>query len=64
MNEARGVMGQGRIRHVKQCFSIHHADSNAGMRFAHGLEGAIASNYMDPYRGTPRMKIEVQHQIE
>ena len=57
-------MSQNRVRHIKQCYSIHHADSNAGMRFAYGLDGAIASNYMDPFKGVPRMKIEVRDQIE
>ena len=64
MNEARSIMNHTRIRNIRQCYSIHHADPNAGMRFAYGLDGTISSSYMDPYKGIPRMKIEVRDQIK
>ena len=63
MRRARTLMNGERLPNVKQCFSIHSADANMGMRFAYGSGDNVQSSSVDGYQGLPRMKTERSEQI-
>ena len=64
LNDASGVMfGQPRICNVKACLSLHPSDRSVGERIAYGTDNSVSTNFMEIYRGLPRMKTDSQNQI-
>lgn len=54
---------QGRLRNVKQCFSMNDQRNGWGVRLAYGWQGAENISPMPPYQGKPRMKTDIESQI-
>lgn len=61
--EAIDVMHSARLSNVKQCFA-HNNDPGTGLRLAYGYGGGLSQNYIAPFRGTPRMKTDIEWQIK
>ena len=64
MDEARDIMMGPRLPKVKACLSIQPGNHGLGERFAYGADNSVATNYMDTHRGLPRMKTDLQSQID
>jgi len=58
--EARETMDQGRLRNVKQCYNLAR---DGGHRLTYGFGGNLQSTFVARYRGTPRMKTDIEVQI-
>ncbi|MCJ1356930.1 MAG: Structural maintenance of chromosomes protein 6 [Icmadophila ericetorum] len=65
MSEATELMDSARLDKVKQCFSFNKNANEPGMgvRIAYAWGGNLSSTYVDPYKGAPRMKTDVEIQI-
>ncbi|KAL8735651.1 MAG: hypothetical protein Q9166_000820 [cf. Caloplaca sp. 2 TL-2023] len=62
--EAVNLMSDARLDNVKQCFVPNEkAKSGAGIRYNYGWGGALASGYIPPWSGAPRMKTDVEFQV-
>ncbi|KAA6409057.1 MAG: DNA repair Rad18 [Lasallia pustulata] len=53
----------GRLRNVKQCFSMNDQRNGWGVRLAYGWQGAENISPMPPFQGKPRMKTDIESQI-
>ncbi|KAL9129739.1 MAG: hypothetical protein Q9217_001897 [Psora testacea] len=60
--EAIARMNEARIPNVRQCFT-HNNKSGSGARFGYGFGGNLSETYIHPFDGTPRMKTDVEYQI-
>lgn len=49
-------------RNVKQCFTLN-VKPGSGLRLSRGFGGGLSQSYIDPYRGIPRMKTDIEYQI-
>ncbi|KAI4091810.1 MAG: hypothetical protein LQ344_003914 [Seirophora lacunosa] len=59
--EAVNLMSDSRLPNVKQCFTPNK--NGAGSRYSYGWGGNLMQNYIPAYKGTPRMKTDVEFQI-
>lgn len=50
-------------RHVKQCYTLN-VKPGSGLRLAHGYGGGLSQAYIDPFKGPPRMKTDLEYQIK
>lgn len=50
-------------RHVKQCYTLN-VKPGSGLRLAHGYGGGLSQTYIDPFKGVPRMKTDIEYQIK
>ena len=60
--EAISRMSGERLRNVRQCFS-YNTKKGEGIRFGYGYGGALSESYIAAFRGTPRMKTDIEYQI-
>ena len=49
--------------HVKQCYTLN-VKPGSGLRLTHGYGGGLSQSYIDPFKGVPRMKTDVEYQIK
>ncbi|KAL8649422.1 MAG: hypothetical protein Q9210_004404 [Variospora velana] len=59
--EAVNLMSDSRLQNVKQCFTPNK--NGAGSRYSYGWGGNLVENYIPAYKGTARMKTDVEFQI-
>lgn len=50
-------------RNVKQCFTLN-VKPGSGLRLARGYGGGLSQNYLEPFKGIPRIKTDVEYQIK
>lgn len=53
--------GPNRIN-VRQCFSLNA--HRGGLRLSYGYDGGLTQNFIEPFRGIPRMKTDIEYQIK
>ncbi|KAL9595447.1 MAG: hypothetical protein Q9219_006438 [cf. Caloplaca sp. 3 TL-2023] len=56
------AMSDARLRNVKQCFAPN-VRPGTGIRFSYGWGGGLTENYVPAFNGPPRMKTDVEFQI-
>lgn len=62
--EAQSIMHDGgRLRNVKQCFSVNDRKLGWGIRWGYGRGGEPTSGPIPPFQGRPRMKTDIESQI-
>ena len=61
--EAIDTMNSERLRNVKQCFSFNIRPGEA-VRLAYGWGGGLSQSHQAAFRGSPRMKTDVEYQIK
>ncbi|KAL8986145.1 MAG: hypothetical protein Q9177_004240 [Variospora cf. flavescens] len=59
--EAVNLMSDSRLQNVKQCFTPNK--NGSGSRYSYGWGGNLMENYIPAYKGTARMKTDVEFQI-
>ncbi|KAL8642945.1 MAG: hypothetical protein Q9228_000434 [Teloschistes exilis] len=59
---AVNVMSDSRLQNVKQCFT-HNVRPGTGIRFSYGWGGGLSENYIPAFQGSPRMKTDVEFQV-
>ncbi|KAI4098483.1 MAG: hypothetical protein L6R37_006470 [Teloschistes peruensis] len=59
---AVNVMSDSRLQNVKQCFT-HNVRPGTGIRFSYGWGGGLSENYIAAFQGSPRMKTDVEFQV-
>ncbi|MCJ1311024.1 Structural maintenance of chromosomes protein 6 [Agyrium rufum] len=65
ISEARDLMNRGRLRNVRQCFSLNdRAAAGAGVRLTYAHGDLLSSSAIEPFQGNPRMKTDIEQQIE
>lgn len=52
-----------RSRNVKQVFCLN-VNPRSGLRLSHGYGGGLSQSYIDPFKGVPRMKTDIEYQIK
>ncbi|KAL2056405.1 hypothetical protein ABVK25_003428 [Lepraria finkii] len=60
--EAIDTMSSERLHNVKQCFSFNIRPGEA-VRLAYGWGGGLSQSYQPAFKGSPRMKTDVEYQI-
>ncbi|KAL2039575.1 hypothetical protein N7G274_007847 [Stereocaulon virgatum] len=60
--EAIDAMNNERLHNVKQCFSFNIRPGEA-VRLAYGWGGGLSQSHQAAFRGSPRMKTDVEYQI-
>jgi hypothetical protein len=60
--EAIDAMDSERLHNVKQCFSFNVRPGEA-VRLAYGWGGGLSQSHQAAFRGSPRMKTDVEYQI-
>ena len=63
LGEAHRMMGDERLANVKQCLSIQKTHKGAGARTAYGYGNTLTETYIPPWQGLPRMKTDIEFQI-
>lgn len=53
----------GKLRNVKQCFSVNDRKPGWGIRWGYGRGGEPTSAPIPPFQGRPRMKTDIESQI-
>ncbi len=48
---------------VKQCFTLNKV-AGSGLRISRGYGGGLSQTFIDPFRGVPRMKTDIEYQIK
>ena len=48
---------------VKQCFTLNKTPGS-GLRLSQGYGGGLAQTYIEPFKGAPRMKTDIEYQIK
>ncbi|KAL8807129.1 MAG: hypothetical protein Q9200_004795 [Gallowayella weberi] len=61
-SEAVNMMTDTRLTNVKICFTPN-VKRGSGSRFSYGWGGGLAENYLEPFNGPPRMKTDVEFQV-
>ena len=61
--EAIDTMSSERLHNVKQCFSFNIRPGEA-VRLAYGWGGGLSQSYQPAFKGSPRMKTDVEYQIK
>ncbi|KAI9834239.1 MAG: hypothetical protein M1819_003077 [Sarea resinae] len=63
-HEANRAMFDGaRLRNVKQCFCLHEERRGHGLRLGYSRNGEPSTSPMPPIQGKPRMKTDIESQI-
>ncbi|KAL8721353.1 MAG: hypothetical protein Q9225_001965 [Loekoesia sp. 1 TL-2023] len=60
--DAVNAMSDARLQNVKQCFTPN-VRPGTGIRFSYGWGGGLTENYVAAFNGPPRMKTDVEFQI-
>jgi len=60
--EAIDVMNSARLANVKQCFA-HNIKPGTGIRLGYGHGGGLSESYIPAFTGNPRMKTDIEYQI-
>lgn len=47
---------------VRQCFTLNA--QRGGLRLSYGYGGGLTQNFIEPFRGIPRMKTDIEYQIK
>lgn len=47
---------------VRQCFTMN--SQRGGLRLSYGYGGGLTQNFIEPFRGIPRMKTDIEYQIK
>lgn len=50
-------------RNVKQCYTLN-VQHGSGLRLTHGYGGGLSQSFIDPFKGVPRMKTDIEYQIK
>lgn len=61
--QAIDLMNNSRLPNVKQCFTMN-VKAGEGLRLTYGYGGNAGSNYIAPFKGTPRMGTDIEYQIQ
>ncbi|KAL8797596.1 MAG: hypothetical protein Q9195_000413 [Heterodermia aff. obscurata] len=61
--EAVEKLNAGRLPNVKQCFTLLENKRGAGIRLNYGYGGNLGQNFVPAFEGTPRMKTDIEYQI-
>ncbi|KAL8673351.1 MAG: hypothetical protein Q9168_002230 [Polycauliona sp. 1 TL-2023] len=59
--EVMKVMNETRLSNVKQCYT--HNTRGSGLRYSYGWGGGLIQGYVPPWNGQPRMKTDVEYQV-
>lgn len=60
--DAVNLMSDSRLQNVKQCFTPNKRPGT-GLRYSYGWGGGLTENYVPAFSGPPRMKTDVEFQI-
>ncbi|KAI4165063.1 MAG: hypothetical protein LQ342_001340 [Letrouitia transgressa] len=63
-NRAAAVetMSESRLLNVKQCYA-HNIKHGEGLRLSYGWGGGLVQGHLSAFKGTPRMKTDIEYQI-
>ena len=56
-------MNNERLHNVRQCFTLSDRVGD-GIRLGYGFGGGLSQSYQAAFRGTPRMKTDIEYQIK
>ncbi|KAF6219298.1 hypothetical protein HO133_005123 [Letharia lupina] len=56
------TMNSARLQNVKQCFALTKK-TGEGLRMSYGYGGGLSQSHVPAYRGSPRMKTDIDYQI-
>ncbi|KAL8844334.1 MAG: hypothetical protein Q9176_001244 [Flavoplaca citrina] len=59
--DATNIMNETRLSNVKQCYA--HNVGGSGHRFSYGWGGGLVSAFVPAWSGPPRMKTDVEYQV-
>lgn len=62
-SEAIDEMNQARLQNVRQCFALTEKPGE-GVRLGYGYGGGLSQSHQPGFRGTPRMKTDIEYQIK
>lgn len=62
-NDGIAALEGDKSRNMKQCYTLNNMPGS-GLRLSHGFGGGLSQNYLDPFKGIPRMKTDVEYQIK
>ena len=62
-NDGVAALEGDKSRNVKQCFTLNN-QAGSGLRLSRGYGGGLSQSYLDPYKGIPRMKTDLEYQIK
>ena len=63
IRDAHQLMDSERLANVKQCLSLLQNRKGAGSRTTYGHGGSLTETFIGPWQGLPRMKTDVEFQI-
>lgn len=49
-------------RNIRQCFTLN-VKPGSGLRLSRGFNSGLSQSYIEPFRGIPRMKTDIEYQI-
>lgn len=56
------ILSESRLQNVKQCLTPNN--NGSGSRFSYGWGGGLAEGYIPQFKGSARMKTDVEFQIK
>lgn len=62
-NDGVAALEGNKSRNMKQCYTLNN-QVGSGLRLSRGFGGGLSQNYLEPFRGIPRMKTDVEYQIK
>lgn len=57
------TMSNARLANVRQCFALN-VRPGEGLRIAQGYRGGLSQSHIPAWRGSPRMKTDIEYQIK
>lgn len=62
-NDGVAALEGDKSRNVRQCYTLNN-QAGSGLRLGYGYGGTLSQSFLDPFRGIPRMKTDVEYQIK
>jgi hypothetical protein len=62
-NDGVAALEGNNSRNVKQCYTLNN-QAGSGLRLSHGFGGGLSQSYVEPFKGIPRMKTDLEYQIK
>ncbi len=56
------MMNHERLNNVRQCFALNERPGD-GIRIGYGYGGGLSQSFQPGFRGSPRMKTDIEFQI-
>ena len=60
--EAITAMNREKLHNVRQCLALNERPGD-GLRLGYSLGGGLSQSYQPGFKGTPRMKTDIEYQV-